>query len=119
MKANEVNSQAVMFVKKFGLEAAYDLWQGSFPLYENNMCILNGSVCTLNSEFMFNLLDIKSLIESHELVGNFGGIKRAKRIIKKSYKSFNTMVSVVWNDNPYQCTIEKLEQAILDVESCQ
>lgn len=72
---------------------------------------------TENCPFV-SLRDLKRLIESYELVGNFGGIKRAKRILKKSYKSFNTMVSVVWNDKPFQCTIEKLEQAIADVESC-
>lgn len=64
------------------------------------------------------IIKLKRLVESHELVDNFGGIKRAKRILKKSYTSFNTMVSVVWNDKPFQCTIEKLEQAIADVESC-
>ena len=63
--------------------------------------------------------DLKRLVESHELVSNFGGLKRAKRILKKAYTSFNTLISVVWNDKPFQCTIQKLEQAIADVESCQ
>jgi len=66
-----------------------------------------------------SLCDLKRLIESHELVGNFGGLKRAKRILKKSYTSFNTMVSVVWNDKPFQCTVQQLEQAVSDVEACQ
>ena len=63
--------------------------------------------------------DLKRLVESHELVSNFGGLKRAKRILKKAYTSFNTMISVVWNDKPFQCNIQKLENAIADVESCQ
>ena len=63
--------------------------------------------------------DLKRLAESHELVSNFGGLKRAKRILKKAYTSFNTMISVVWNDKPFQCNIQKLENAIADVESCQ
>ena len=63
--------------------------------------------------------DLKRIVESHELVSNFGGLKRAKRILKKAYTSFNTMISVVWNDKPFQCNIQKLENAIADVESCQ
>ena len=63
--------------------------------------------------------ELKRLAESHELVSNFGGLKRAKRILKKAYTSFNTMISVVWNDKPFQCNIQKLENAIADVESCQ
>ena len=62
---------------------------------------------------------LKRLVDSHELVSNFGGLKRAKRIIKKAYTSFNTMISVVWNDKQFQCTIQQLEQAIADVESCK
>ena len=62
--------------------------------------------------------DLKRIIESHELVSNFGGLKRAKRILKKSYTQFNTMVSVVWNDRPFQCTVQQLEQSVSHVESC-
>ena len=63
------------------------------------------------------LKDLKQLVDAWELVHNFGGLKRAKRILKKAYTQFNAMVSVVWNDKPFQCTIEQLEQAIELVES--
>lgn len=98
MKANE-------FIKKFGWDEAK-----AFLSFDSDVEIIY-------TASFFD--DLKRLVESHELVGNFGGIKRAKRILKKSYTSFNTMVSVVWNDKPFQCTIEKLEKAITDVESCQ
>lgn len=89
---------AVEFVKKFG--------------YKHNA--VNLKYLPLNQH-----AELERLVESHKLVSNFGGLKRAKRIIKKAYTSFDTMISVVWNDNPFQCNIQKLEQAISDVESCQ
>ncbi len=67
----------------------------------------------------FDMSDLKRIVESYELVSNFGGLKRAKRILKKSYTQFNTMVSVVWNDKPFQCTVQQLERAVSDVEACQ
>ena len=101
MKANE-------FVKKFGVERA------------KQMVNADDSVPALVfATTKVSILDLKRLAESHELVSNFGGLKRAKRILKKAYTSFNTMISVVWNDKPFQCNIQKLENAIADVESCQ
>lgn len=100
MKANE-------FIKKYGLEES-----------RKYLKEFNG----LNHVYMgggFYIDDLKHLIYSHDLVGNFGGIKRAKRILKRSYQSWGTKVSVVWNDKPFQCNISDLEQAINDVESCQ
>lgn len=35
MKANE-------FVKQHGFDGAYELWEGSFNLFENDLCILKG-----------------------------------------------------------------------------
>ena len=100
MKANK-------FVKEFGWGCAYDLWQGVFPLYENNMCILNGCVCTLNSDFLFNLLDLKNLISSWELVQEYGGLHMAKA---------DVMDLDGWEKtSPYWV---KIKQAIKDVESC-
>jgi len=69
---------AIEFVKKFGIAAASDLWYRSFPLYENDICILNGIVCTLSGNFLFDLLDIKQIVDAFELVGSYGGISNAK-----------------------------------------
>ena len=105
MKANE-------FVKKFGLKLA-----------QRDIAALDSGFIKhddFSEHYGFDILDdLKRLVESHELVSNFGGLKRAKRILKKAYTSFNTMISVVWNDKPFQCNIQKLENAIADVESCQ
>lgn len=98
MKANE-------FVKKFGLFTAKEYLAGS-TIFDNHLMVVT------------NDWELKCLVESQELVSNFGGLKRAKRILKKAYTSFNTLISVVWNDKPFQCNIQKLEQAITDVESC-
>lgn len=109
MKANE-------FVKKYGVGEAADF----LDWIEKNKSIDapdEFDVTVFGDRVSYKPL--KRIVKSHELVSNFGGVKRAKRILKKSYTSFNTMVSVVWNDKPFQCTIERLEQAIADVESCQ
>lgn len=55
-------------------------------------------------------------MDSIELISKFGWIKRAKRILKKSYKTWGNRVSVVWNDKPFQCSIEDLEFAIKQYE---
>ena len=107
MKANE-------FVKKFGLEHTKYLIEDT-ELSEFAIHLRCGGAYFDDT---VDAKDLKCLVESHELVGNFGGIKRAKRILKKAYTSFNTQVSVVWNDKPFQCIIQKLEQSIADVESC-
>ena len=123
MKANE-------FVKKFGWGWAKRVieltignsWADHYDIKEDSIgtagTIYSKKLCEHNDNFVC-LRNLKRLVDSHELVSNFGGLKRAKRILKKAYTSFNTMISVVWNDNPFQCTIQKLEQAIADVESCQ
>ena len=102
MKANE-------FVRKFGLDEAKRIIRDK----EIKGRYRHLNVCHVD------LVELYEIVESHELVKSFGGLKRAKRILKKSYTQFNTMVSVVWNDNPSQCNIENLEQAIADVESTQ
>lgn len=105
MKANE-------FVKKFGWDVSTKLSREMKGITES---VADGVAGWGQSEWD----KLKRLVESHELVSNFGGLKRANRILKKAYTSFNTLISVVWNDKPFQCTIQKLEQAIADVESCQ
>ena len=104
MKANEINSQAVMFVKKFGWDAAIDLRCGAFDLYNNDLQILNGMVCSFSdNHFLFDLVDLKRLIESYELVGRYGAADEAKE-----YLPMLRMDSY-----------DELKQAIADVESCQ
>ena len=94
MKANE-------FVKKYGFDGAYELWQGSFHLLKNNLCILSGSVCRLSdNEPLFSLGELKHLVESHELVENWGGLDDAKFALQ--------LVRYP----------KRLKQAIADVESC-
>ena len=91
MKANE-------FVKKFGLELA------------------KRDVAALDSGFIkredflehygFDILDdLKRLVESHELVKEHGNLERAKMYAESIY----TAPEVV----------ERMKQAIADVESCQ
>ena len=99
MKANE-------FVKKYGIEAAIDLWCGAFDLYNNNLQILNGMVCSFpGNQFLFDLVDIKRLVESHELVEKHGGLENAK----------DEYFSCVQNNEP----ASYVAKAIFDVESCQ
>ena len=98
MKANE-------FVKKYGWDAAIDLWCGAFDLYNNDLQILNGMVCSFsNNQFLFDLVDLKRLIESYELVKEHGSLERAKMYAESMY----TAPEVV----------ERMKQAIKDVESC-
>ncbi len=113
MKANE-------FVKKFGLVKSRDVVKNA-PKDDCSYSIEIGIYLDRYafSKYEVYIDEIKRLVESWDLVELCGGLKLAKRILKKAYTQFNTMVSVVWNDKPFQCTIQKLEQAIADVESCQ
>ena len=112
--------KAIEFVKKFGWGWAKDVVNNQ-P--KTDAQIFNPYNQKYSSSYNIkkgvSVAWLKRIVESHELVSNFGGLKRAKRILKKAYTSFNTMISVVWNDKPFQCNIQKLENAIADVESCQ
>lgn len=128
MKANE-------FVKKYGIEAAKDLWCGAFDLYNNNLQILNGMVCSISgNQFLFELIDIKRLVESHELIEKLGGLDVCKKIMfqkrlrqpkathvlqhhenKKLIQFFSTNQSKPNGS----VMLDAIEQAIADVESCQ
>lgn len=58
-------------------------------------------VCSFSgNQFLFELIDIKRLVESHELVEKLGGLDEAKIYVPDGYKS------------------ERLKQAIADVKSC-
>ena len=85
MKANE-------FVKKFGLEAA-----------KQNIDFLEHRSRNKSESKMAMLDDLKSLVESYELVELLGGLKSAKD-------------AVIFTRQGGIC---RIEQAIRDVESCQ
>ena len=104
MKANE-------FVKKYGIEAAIDLWCGAFDLYNNNLQILNGMVCSFpGNQFLFDLVDIKRIVESHRLIEVEGGIDQVKDTFSFAYKHGADELTEYG---------KRLKQAIFDVESCQ
>lgn len=107
MKANE-------FVKKYGFNGAYKLRQGLFNLFENNLCILSGSVCRLSdNEPLFSLGELKRLVESHDLVESIGGLDYLKKYIDEQTGSNSDCPLVE------QLFIVKAKAAIADVESCQ
>ncbi|UNT61068.1 hypothetical protein [Acinetobacter towneri] len=101
MKANE-------FVKKFGVNKAKAL-----------LSTQGKTIANLKSEYaaeqlkeyqgyivsddLMSLVELKRLVESHELVEKFGGLAEAKKIANNPLAIFNTM---------------PLKQAIADVESC-
>ena len=81
MKANE-------YIKKYDVDCAKEILKHNQDL--------------MNTGFF---IDLKRLVESHELIKEHGSIDRAKMYAESIY----TAPEVV----------ERLEQAILDVESCQ
>ena len=105
MKANK-------FVKKFGWEEAAEIVCG-VPEKFRFKCLSN--VCWDNNTYKYsdrfkprlslvNMADLKRLVESHELVKEHGSIVRAKMYAESTY----TAPEVV----------DRLKQAIADVESC-
>lgn len=90
MKANE-------FVKKFGL----DLAKLDVRAFESGFIEREDIV----EHYGFDILDgLKRLVESHELVIEHGSIDRAKMYAESIYTA--------------QEVVERLKQAIADVESC-
>ena len=88
MKANKEYSKAVEFVKQYGWGYAKHILTDDAPL-----------VIDLNYTYL------KRLVESHELVESYGGLKEAKTICN--------LAKYVVIEYYY-----KLKQAIADVESC-
>ena len=58
-----------------------------------------------------DLVDLKHLVESHELVKKHNGLESAKHDL---YTAKKVGMGVIWGT-----PIDLLKQAILDVESCQ
>lgn len=87
MKANE-------FVKKHGISAASDLVNAS-----------EWSLKQLALATTTSMLDLKRLVESHELVMDYYGLTRAKEHAESNYTAPELKAA--------------LKQAIADVEACE
>lgn len=93
MKANE-------YINKYGVDCANEILKHNQDL--------------MNIGFFINL---KRLVESHELVESRGGLDAAKHELVLLQKHLNNTfgyVTIITSEK-----IENLEQAIADVESCQ
>lgn len=91
MKANQ-------FLKAYGLKRVrYLLTMSS-----------NAIVYCLDGEHV-HVDDLKRLVESHELVGSYGGLESSKLTV--NYPNF-------LNDEDVKTTNHRLSKAIADVESC-
>ena len=124
--------RASEFVKKFGLDAAKDvlenrrswidkksgrkLTDNSFVLKSKTYEYAIGTLYMGNFSYYdensyrvdeVNLLLLKRLVESHDLVNNYDGLFEAKIYADSEYRSLSVP----------QIT-KRLKQAILDVESC-
>jgi len=92
MKANE-------FIKRQGLEEARRV------LHDARGCV----GVKLWGRYEFSTEDLKRLVESHELVGSYGGLESSKLTV--NYPNF-------LNDEDVKTTNHILSKAIADVESC-
>lgn len=104
MRANE-------FVKKFGLDLA-----------KRDIAALDSGFIKRNDFFEhygFDILDdLKRLVESYELVGAFGGLDLAKKVLNKLPNKYQSY-TITRDDTGETTQSFKLQQAIADVESCQ
>lgn len=87
MKANE-------FVKNCGIDSAKSLLK------------MGSGYCDIMG-YEFHTDDLKRLVESHELVESYGGLKESIRFSKQPYRQVSA-----------PDTHKKLCDAIADVESC-
>ena len=62
--------------------------------------------------------DLKRIVESHELVESFGGLKMAKESLKNLPSEYQSY-TMTRDDTGATTQSFKLYQAIADVESCQ
>lgn len=92
---------AVEFVRKFGWEYAKHILSDDAPLV---------------MDLDYN--ELKSLVESWELVNLFHDLKTARRILNIQYKAGNKKFKLTQKGHiKKEILCEKLEQAIADVES--
>ena len=111
MKANE-------FVKKYGLELSREIvskqpkWASNVRVSE----IIGTWEYTEKVLPSFSIVELKGLVESHELVASRGGLDAAKHeliLLQKHLNSTFGYVTIITSEK-----IENLKQAIADVESC-
>ena len=111
MKANK-------FMKEHGLQYTRNLvrdYPNHTHVTDDGRMFINENTCVSHIKVQLNELvkmdDLKRLVESHELVGRFGGLEMAKG------------VAAIDDNESYlgerfgPC--DELKQAIADVESCQ
>ena len=107
MEANE-------FVKKFGLDSfkaailCTQFKRYSYAILYFDEVDFSNDFIDKHADYMFKTSEIKRLVDSHEFVGNFGGIEAARFYLKSKYREVSTPK-----------THAMLKQAIADVESCQ
>ena len=106
-----MNVKANEFVKKFGLKLA-----------QRDIAALDSGFIK-HDDFLehygFDILDdLKRLVESHELVESFGGLKMAKESLKNLPSEYQSY-TMTRDDTGATTQSFKLNQAIADVESCQ
>ncbi|MDN5511773.1 hypothetical protein [Acinetobacter sp.] len=105
--------KATEFVRRFGLEEAAEIVQGTPSKY---MECYHSSVCWDTNTYKYsdrfkprnslvNIADLKRLVESHELVVDYYGLTRAKEHAESNYTAPELKAA--------------LKQAIADVEACK
>lgn len=121
MKANK-------FVKEHGFQYTRNLvrdYPNHTHVTDDGRMFINENTCVSHIKVQLNELvkmdDLKRLVESHELVERLGGIE-TMRIMQKQMvlNSLKDGMNISF-DGEFVGTFsfDQLEQAILDVESCQ
>ncbi|MFH7410212.1 hypothetical protein [Acinetobacter variabilis] len=90
-------NDAVKYFQKNGLQRSKELVEMGFGF------------CSLEDGLSFHTEQLKRLVESHELVGSYGGLESSKLTV--NYPNF-------LNDEDVKTTNHRLSKAIADVESC-
>lgn len=114
MKASE-------FIKKYGWDKAKELiakheksfMPRVFDMWSDEL----QDFVLAEKHASFDMDDLKRLVESHELIESCGGLDAAKHELITLQKHLNNTfgwVTVITEEK-----IDRLKQAILDVESCQ
>lgn len=102
MRAND-------FIRRFGIGEAKRL------LKDSRGC---SSVSLYSGEYKFDTDDLKRLVESHELVEKLDGIDECINIISNE-ENIMIINNLRRASNQSMINVDRLKQAIADVESCQ
>lgn len=98
-------NDAVKYFQKNGLQRSKELVEIGFGF------------CSLEDGLSFHTEQLKQLVESHELIESRGGLDAAKHDLIALQKHLNNTfgwVTIITSEK-----IDRLKQAISDVESCQ